>query len=112
MQLRPPLALDPHARAPLTGVSDPTGASELNDPAVVAEQYADESGLAIRRRAWREFLDGPNSDDWTFDAIAERSPRRVLEVGCGWGELSERVQHGTGADVTAFDLSIRMAGLA
>ena len=57
-------------------------------------------------------MEGPNSDDWTFDAIGERDPRRVLEVGCGWGELSERVQRETEADVTAFDLSERMAGLA
>jgi SAM-dependent methyltransferase len=85
---------------------------DLNDPALVAEQYADESGLAVRRRAWREFLEGPNSDDWTFDAIVERDPRRVLEVGCGWGELSKRVQRETEADVTAFDLSERMARLA
>ena len=93
-------------------MNDPSNPLELNDPKLVAEQYADESGLAVRRRAWREFLEGPNSDDWTFDAIAERDPRRVLEVGCGWGELADRVQRETEADVTAFDLSERMARLA
>lgn len=84
----------------------------LNDPDLVARQYADESGLAVRRRAWREFLEGPNSDDWTLDAIVERAPSRLLEVGCGWGELAARVAGGTDADVTALDLSPRMAGLA
>lgn len=85
---------------------------QLNDPDLVARQYADESGLEVRRRAWREFLEGPNSDDWTFDAILERAPGRVLEVGCGWGELAAKVARDTDAEVTALDLSARMAGLA
>ena len=86
--------------------------TRLNDPDLVATEYADERRLAARRRVWREFLDGPDSDDWTLDAVVERGPARVLEIGCGWGELAGRVASRTGADVTAFDLSARMAGLA
>ncbi|HEV8563778.1 MAG TPA: class I SAM-dependent methyltransferase [Actinomycetota bacterium] len=86
--------------------------SDLSDPALVAKEYSDESRLAARRRAWREFSEGPSSDDWTFEAIAERRPGTALEVGCGWGELAGRVAALTGAGVTAFDLSSRMAGLA
>ena len=86
--------------------------SDLNDPAVVAKEYADESRLAGRRRVWREFGEGPNPDEWIFDAIAERRPGAALEIGCGWGELAERVAVEAGAHVTAFDLSERMAGLA
>jgi ubiquinone/menaquinone biosynthesis C-methylase UbiE len=86
--------------------------SDLSDPALVAKEYADESRLTGRRRAWREFGEGSNPDEWTFDAIAGRTPATALEVGCGWGELAVRVATEAGADVTAFDLSDRMAGLA
>jgi SAM-dependent methyltransferase len=86
--------------------------SGLSDPAIVAKEYSDESRLAARRRVWREFGEGPNPDEWMFDAIAERRPGTALEVGCGWGELAGRVAAETGAEVTAFDLSERMAGLA
>ena len=86
--------------------------TDLNDPALVASEYADEARLTARRRVWREFLEGPNSDDWTFDAITERRARRALEIGCGWGEMAARVTASIDADVTAFDLSPRMAGLA
>jgi SAM-dependent methyltransferase len=86
--------------------------SDLSDPVVVAKEYSDESRLVARRRVWREFGEGPNPDEWIFDAIAERGPETALELGCGWGELAQRVAAETGADVTAFDLSERMVGLA
>ena len=38
-------------------------------------------------------------------AVAEVAPRRVLEVGCGRGELAERMQRELGADVVAVDQS-------
>ena len=44
--------------------------------------------------------------------IAGASPRRVLEVGCGWGELAEWIARDTGAEVVAVDLSPRMVELA
>lgn len=84
---------------------------DLNDPAVVAREYEDESRLVARRRAWSDLREGPSSDDAVFDAILREAPRRVLEVGCGWGELAERIAE-TGAEVTAVDLSFRMAQLA
>jgi ubiquinone/menaquinone biosynthesis C-methylase UbiE len=84
----------------------------LNDPELVAREYEDESRLAARRRAWREFLDGEDSDDRTFRAVAEGSPRSILEVGCGWGELAERMTRELPAEVAAFDPSARMVELA
>jgi 2-polyprenyl-3-methyl-5-hydroxy-6-metoxy-1,4-benzoquinol methylase len=84
---------------------------ELNDPGVVAREYEDESRLVARRRAWSEFREGPSSDDAALDAVRRAAPRRVLEIGCGWGELAERIAE-TGAEVTAIDLSFRMAQLA
>jgi ubiquinone/menaquinone biosynthesis C-methylase UbiE len=84
----------------------------LNDPELVAREYEDESRLVARRRAWREFLEGENSDDLTFRAVAERAPRSILEVGCGWGELAERMTRELDAVVVAFDRSARMTQLA
>jgi ubiquinone/menaquinone biosynthesis C-methylase UbiE len=84
---------------------------ELNDPGLVAREYEDESRLVARRRAWSEFREGPSSDDAALDAVRRAAPRRVLEIGCGWGELAERIAE-TGAEVTAIDLSYRMAQLA
>lgn len=85
---------------------------DLNDPELVAQQYADERGLAARRRVWDEFREGPSSDDQTFDAVADAQPRHLLEVGCGWGAMAERIARDTGADVVACDLSPRMVELA
>jgi len=85
---------------------------DLNDPRLVASEYVDERRLAVRRRVWNDFLEGPSSDDETLAAVVEAAPSRVLEVGAGWGELSARIAEATGADVTAFDLSPRMVALA
>lgn len=84
----------------------------LNDPELVAAQYADERALAARRRAWSEFADGPDGEDLTLGAVAEAAPGRMLEVGCGWGAMAERIARSTGADVTALDVSSRMVELA
>jgi SAM-dependent methyltransferase len=86
--------------------------SSFNDPDFVAAEYADERRLAARRRVWNEFLEGPSSEDVTLAAIAQAEPRRVLEVGSGWGELAESIGRTTGAQVIACDLSPRMVELA
>ena len=83
----------------------------LDDPRVVAEEYASERGLEGQRAAYR-FATGPNASQMAFAAVAEAAPRRVLEVGCGPGELAERIQAELGADVVAVDISPRMVELA
>ena len=45
-------------------------------------------------------------------AVAAAKPERVLEVGCGWGELAEWIGRDTGAEVVATDLSPHMVDLA
>jgi SAM-dependent methyltransferase len=45
-------------------------------------------------------------------AIVAAAPSRVLEVGCGWGELAAWIAKDTGAEVIATDLSPRMVDLA
>jgi SAM-dependent methyltransferase len=83
----------------------------LNDPRVVATEYASERGLEGRRAAYR-FSTGPDAPQMAFEAVAEAAPRRVLEVGCGPGELAARIQDELGADVVAVDISPRMVELA
>lgn len=84
--------------------------SRLDDPALVAEEYADE--MRLRRRA--AAFTGATVDvrELIVAAVVDAAPRRVLEVGCGWGELAEWVARATDADVVAVDFSPRMVDLA
>jgi SAM-dependent methyltransferase len=84
--------------------------ARTNDPEVVRAEYADESSFAVRAAAWANAT-GPSARQLAFDAVAECKPARVLEVGCGRGELSERVADELGANVTAIDQSKRMVEL-
>jgi SAM-dependent methyltransferase len=83
----------------------------MRDPRHVREQYASETGLAARSSLYVDTT-GPFAGDVAFDAIAEASPRRVLEVGCGTGWFAARVQRELGAEVVAIDQSERMVDLA
>ena len=83
----------------------------LNDPEHVREEYATEAGLEGRRAAYR-WADGPDAPELLFETVARLAPAAVLEVGCGPGELSERVRLELGASVVAIDISPRMVELA
>ena len=65
----------------------------------------------MRNAAYRELVEGIDADELTFDLLAAAEPARVLEVGCGMGELAERVGRDLGAQVVAVDLSPRMVEL-
>ena len=82
----------------------------LTDPEVVRAEYASERGLAGRKRAYR-FAEGPDPWDMLLRAVAEARPRRVLEVGCGEGELAARMHSELEAEVIALDQSERMVEL-
>jgi SAM-dependent methyltransferase len=82
----------------------------LNDPALVRSEYADEARLAVRQAA-HACGEGPNALEMVFEAVAEASPSRVLDVGCGQGELAQRIATELGADVVAVDQSPRMVEL-
>jgi SAM-dependent methyltransferase len=86
--------------------------TRLDDPALVAAEYADEKRLQARAAAFTGHLAGADARVPLIAAVAEVRPRTVLEVGCGWGELAEWIQRETGADVLAIDLSPRMVELA
>jgi SAM-dependent methyltransferase len=82
----------------------------LDDPALVRREYADESRL-VQRSAAQALAAGPDPREVAFQAVAEVSPRRVLEAGPGQGELAERVMRELGAQVVAVDQSPRMVEL-
>jgi SAM-dependent methyltransferase len=84
--------------------------TSLNDPELVRQAYADEKRYAARM-AKQETATGPDPYDVVFAAVAERQPRDVLEVGCGRGELAERMSRELSAHVIALDQSARMVEL-
>jgi SAM-dependent methyltransferase len=57
-------------------------------------------------------VSGPHPHDVLWQTLVEWSPRRVLEVGGGPGELSDRMQTELGASVSFIDISPRMVELA
>jgi SAM-dependent methyltransferase len=83
----------------------------LDDPEIVRAEYADEKGLAARASLYSGSEAG-DARGGVFAAIAECGPRRLLEVGCGSGELAERVAVELEAGVVAVDTSPRMVELA
>jgi SAM-dependent methyltransferase len=85
--------------------------SRLDDARLVREEYASERGLEGRRAAYKE-AEGDDPRELAFAAVAEIKPADVLEVGCGPGELAERIGRELGATVLAVDQSERMVELA
>jgi SAM-dependent methyltransferase len=86
--------------------------TRLDDPALVAEEYADETRLRRRASAYTGEATAFDARVPVVAAVVAAAPRRVLEVGCGWGELAEWLARETDADVVATDLSPRMVELA
>ena len=85
---------------------------KLDDPALVAREYADDARLRKRASAYTGVETGIDAREPAMAEIGALSPQRVLEVGCGWGELAEWIARDTGAEVVAVDLSSRMVELA
>jgi len=61
-----------------------------HDPVVVRRQYASASGLAARASLYANTT-GSFAGDVAFEAVAERRPRRFLDVGCGRGWFGARL---------------------
>jgi SAM-dependent methyltransferase len=83
----------------------------LSDPELVREEYASERGLEARRSLYDTRI-GPDPREVLWAEIVRAAPTRVLEVGSGPGEISERIQRVLGASVVAIDISPRMVELA
>ncbi|NUR77615.1 MAG: class I SAM-dependent methyltransferase [Thermoleophilia bacterium] len=86
--------------------------TRLDDPALVADEYADDARLRRRAVAFTGKATEHDARVPLVEAVVAARPARVLEVGCGWGELAEWVGRETGAEVVALDLSPRMVELA
>jgi SAM-dependent methyltransferase len=88
-----------------------TRIDRIDDPAAVREQYASELGLAARRSIYVD-VTGPDARELAIQAVVEAEPHSILEVGCGEGELAERMTAELAAEVVAIDQSERMVELA
>jgi SAM-dependent methyltransferase len=86
--------------------------TRLDDPLLVADEYADDARLRRRAAAFTGETAAADARVPLVEAVAAARPTRILEVGCGWGELAEWVGRETGAEVVAVDLSPRMVELA
>jgi SAM-dependent methyltransferase len=83
----------------------------LDNPVLVRWEYASEERFAKRNELFRQLVAGDNPEEIAFAAVAEKRPARVLDVGCGPGDLTERFAKEVGADVKAIDVSPRMVEL-
>ncbi|MEZ5099523.1 MAG: class I SAM-dependent methyltransferase [Thermoleophilia bacterium] len=88
-----------------------TSPPRLDDPDLVRREYEQPERLAARMRVYREQTDGRNPEEAVLEAVAERAPARLLEVGCGDGSLAARLQ-APGRTVVATDLAPAMVALA
>jgi SAM-dependent methyltransferase len=86
--------------------------TRLDDPALVAEEYADDARLRRRAQAFTGATTALDARVRVVAAVDEVRPSRLLEVGCGWGELAEWLVRDTRAEVIATDLSPHMVELA
>jgi SAM-dependent methyltransferase len=85
---------------------------KLDNPLLVRWEYASEERLAKRNAVLRSLSQGPSPDDTAFEAVAKAKPNRVLDIGCGLGDIGERFQRELGAHVRSVDISPRMVELA
>ncbi len=83
----------------------------LDNPLLVRWEYASEERFAKRTSIVRDLLEGENPEEIAMGIVAEAKPKRVLDVGCGPGDLTERFAKEIGAEVCAIDVSSRMVEL-
>ena len=84
----------------------------LVDPEAVAEEYASEDALRERWRAYSDLLEGPDSDEIVRARILAARPRRLLDIGSGFGDICAWAKDNLEAEVVAVDSSPRMVDLS
>jgi SAM-dependent methyltransferase len=87
------------------------GDFRLDNPMLVRWEFASEERLQERNALYRRLVEGVDAHEVLLDAVREFAPTRVLEVGCGAGEIAARVRDELGAQVIAVDTSERMVDL-
>ena len=85
----------------------------LDDPRIVHDEYANEGALLARRSAYERAVYEGSRGPWEvmLAAVADAAPRRVLDVGCGPGDIAERIAREITRTVIAVDISPRMVEL-
>jgi SAM-dependent methyltransferase len=84
----------------------------FDDPELVRREYSSEERLARRKRVHEQLREGVDAHALILEALREVNPNRVLEVGCGMGDLARRIMDELDCEVVALDLSPRMVELA
>jgi SAM-dependent methyltransferase len=85
---------------------------KLDNPLLVRWEYASEERLEKRNAVLRALSRGASPEDASVAAVAALQPKRLLDVGCGLGQLGERFQNELGTHVCAIDISPRMVELS
>jgi SAM-dependent methyltransferase len=83
----------------------------LDDPKIVREEYATEDRFLARKLANSAQLAGPDVDDEVLRLVAQGATRRVLDAGCGTGDVTAKLAHELQVSVVGLDLSARMVEL-
>jgi SAM-dependent methyltransferase len=83
----------------------------LDDEQFVRDQYASTDRLRTRIAVWQPDADGRRPQDVALEALQQRRARRVLEVGCGTGDLAVRIAE-AGCELIAVDQSPQMVATA
>jgi SAM-dependent methyltransferase len=86
--------------------------TRLDDPELVAREYSNDARLRRRASAYTGATTAVDVRVPLVAAVVEARPGRVLEVGCGWGELAQWISGETAAALAAIDLSPHMVQLA
>jgi streptomycin 6-kinase len=87
-------------------------AHRRDQPVTVAADVEDATQVLARRLSTWAALDGELVEDVAIDALRSLAPAHVLEVGCGTGDVTERVQREVApASLIAVDRSARMVEL-
>lgn len=92
-------------------MSERHGDLPLDNPMLVRWEFASEERLGTRNAIYRKLSEGQNAEDVLFGAVVAAAPKRVLEVGCGAGEMAERITNAFGCELVGLDISERMVEL-
>ncbi len=83
----------------------------LDNPLLVRWEYASEERLNKRNAIFRALVQGESPEDAAVAAVESAHATRMLDAGCGPGELTERFVRDLGLEVHAIDISPRMVEL-